>query len=290
MAGSRGGALRFHDIGQRLATSPWPQLSYVPFMEKSKLPWGPPVAAENVVCETAVFRLNKPSFSRERSYDRTVLRFGAAGERTLPDAAIELSSIYSMLLDDRGQLIARRGHDSARQTLLGTTCTWAHELYDEHLSRATSILYEVEARLDVRRVLFSGKLTAVDLDSEARQLWLAAAAGSDDRLLQLSFTSFYSRGDFEISIMATSTCVHDGHRNELELLLLDEAGATLASRWMSLSIGCAGVGYNDTSIRLEKRVARLVRSVEIRARSEIRTISRVGPILLDDGEPRRSQN
>jgi hypothetical protein len=263
-------------------------LSYVPLMEKSNLPWGPPLGAEHALCETAVFRVSKPSFSRERSYDRTVLRLSAAGARVLPDAAVELGSIYAMLLDERGQLITRRGHDSGRQTLLGATCTWAHELYDEHLARATSILYEVEARLDLRRELFSGKLAGVDLDSEARQPWLAAA--SNDPLLHLSFTSFYSRGDFEISVMATTPCVHDGHRNELELSLLDEAGAPVGSRWMSLSIGSAGVGYNDTSLRLEKRVARLVRSLEIRARSEIRTISRVGPILLDDAEPRRLQS
>lgn len=257
-------------------------------MEKMKVPWGAPVAARNLTCETPVFRLSKPVFARERSYDRTMLRFTAPGERLIPDASHELSTIYAVLLDEQGQLITRRSHESNRQTLLGPLCTWGHEIYDEQLARAASIVYEVETRLDVRRTLFSSKLLPVDLDSEARQPWSPAGDPSnEDRLMQISVGAFYNRGDFEISLMATTSCVNDGHRTEMELMLLDEAGVAVASRWMSVSISSTGVGYNDTSLRLEKRIARLVQALEIRGRSEVRTVGRIGPILLDDGEGKK---
>jgi hypothetical protein len=74
----------------------------------------------------------------------------------------------------------------------------------------------------------------------------------------------------------------------MELALLDEGGTTVASRWMSMSINSPGVGYNDTSLRLEKKVARQVSSLEIRGRSEVRVINRVGPISLDDGEGKKA--
>lgn len=258
-------------------------------MEKPHFPWGPARAARDLVCDTPAFRLRSASFGpRERSYDRTMLRFLAAGERTLPEASYELNNIYAVLLDERGQLITRRSHESNRQTLLGPVCTWGHELYDEQLSRAASILYEVEARVDYRRTLFSSKLLPVDLDSEARQPWVAAEGGFvDDRLMQLSLGTFYSRNDLEISLMATTSCVHDGHRSELELMLLDEAGVMIANKWISISIGSTGVGYNDSSIRLEKKVARAVHKLEVRGRSEVRVVGRIGPILLDEGEAKK---
>jgi hypothetical protein len=257
-------------------------------MEKPNLPWGPARAARDLVCETPAFKLRHPTFARERSYDRTMLRFSAAGERMLPQAAYELNSIYAVLLDASGQLIARRSHESNRQTLIGPQCTWGHELYDEQLERASSILYEVETRIDYSRTLFSSKLLPVDLDSELRQPWVTAEGGFiDDRLVQLSFGTFYSRNDLEISLMATTACVHDGHRTELEIMLLDEAGVMVANKWMSISIGPTGVGYNDYSIRLEKKVARAVHKLEVRGRSEVRTVGRVGPILLDDGEAKK---
>lgn len=257
-------------------------------MEKMKVPWGAAAPARNLKCETPAFRLSNPTFSRERSYDRTMLRFSAAGERLIPDALMEVAYIYAVLLDEHGQLITRRSSESNRQTLVGPLCTWGHEIYDEQLERAASILYEVETRVDVRRNLFAGKLLPVDLDSEVRQMWTPAGQpANQDRLMQISFGAFYNRGDFEISMMASTGCAHDSHRTEMELALLDEGGATVASRWMSMSINSPGIGYNDTSMRLEKKVARQISSLEIRARSEVRVINRVGPILLEDSEGKK---
>lgn len=258
-------------------------------MEKMKVPWGAAAPARNLSCETPVFRLRNPTFGRERSYDRTMLRFSAEGERLIPDASLEVSGIYAVLLDEQGQLITRRSHESNRQTLIGPLCTWGHEIYDEQLARAASILYEVETRIDVRRTLLASKLLPVDLDSEARQPWSPAGTPpNDDRLIQISVGAFYNRGELELSMMATTGCTHDGHRTEMELALLDEAGLTVGSRWMSMSINSPGVGYNDTSLRLEKKVARQVSSLEIRARSEVRVVNRIGPILLDDGEGKKA--
>ncbi len=254
-------------------------------MDKLQFPWSPPVAASALVCETAAFRLKSPTFSRERSYDRTVLRFAATGERTIPEASYEVNNIHAILLDQHGRLITRRSHETSRQMLLGPQCTWAHELYDEQLSRAASVLYEVETRIDLRRTLFASKLAPVDLDSEARQIWATASDPvATDRLMQLSLATFFNRNEFEIWLAATALCAHDGHRNELEVILLDEAGAMVGNRWMSLSINAPGVGYTDYTIRLEKRIARTVASLEVRGRSEVRVISRVGPILLEDSE------
>lgn len=257
-----------------------------------KFPWGAAEAARDYSVKTPVFQLRSPTFARERSYDRTMLRFTAPGERLLPDASYEINNVYAILLDDRGQFITRRGHESNRQTLVGPTCTWGHELYDEQLARAASILYEVEARIDYRRTLLSSVMTPVDFDADTRQPWALESGFIDDRLLQMSVSTFYNRGDLEINTMATSTCLHDGHRNELEFAFLDEHGALLASRWLSVSIGTPGVGYNDTSIRMEKekRVARAIHRMEVRARSEVRTFGRIGPIFLEDSDKKSTAN
>jgi hypothetical protein len=257
-------------------------------MEKkaSLWPWGAPAAARDLVCEAPVFRCKGAAFSRERSYDRTVLRFTAPGERAIPDAMLELSYINAVLLDERGHIVTRRSHDSGRQTLLGPQLTWAHEFYDDQLARASSVVYEVEARVDVRRTLYTGKLGAVDFDADTRQAWPLASGepAAADRLVQLSFSTFYNRGEFEIFAMAATACTNDGHRTELEVALLDEAGAVVGSRWLNLSINSAGVGYNDGSIRLEKRIARQIAALELRGRTEVRSVNRIGPILLDDSD------
>jgi hypothetical protein len=52
---------------------------------------------------------------------------------------------------------------------------------------------------------------------------------------------------------------------------------------MSLCIDTPGVSFQETSIRMEKRVARSVASLELRGRSEVRVIARIGPLLLDHG-------
>lgn len=251
------------------------------------VPWGGAQAPADYRCETPVFRLAHPVLTRERSYDRALVRLTAAGERLHPDAAHEVNSLYAVLLDERGDIITRRSHESGRQTLIGPVCTWAHELYDEQLAAAAAILYELEVRLDVRHVLAAGTLGAVDLDSDTRQIWPhTITATSDARLVQVSIGTFYNRGDFELFAMATSPCVHDGVRNELELTLRDEAGEAVANRWMSLSIGGPGVGYNDTSLRLEKRIAKQVRSFELRGRTEVRSVNRVGPLALTEAAGR----
>lgn len=259
-------------------------------MEKlvSPWPWGAPMIARDFACETPVYRCKGAAFSRERSYDRTVLRFASQGERALPEAAYELSYVHALLLDDRGQILNRRSHDSGRQTLLGPQTTWAHEFYDDHLARAASVVYEVEARIDTRRTLYTGKLGSIELDPETRLPWpLTPAPNSGglvgDPLMQLSFSTWYNRGELEMFLMAASTCPNDGHRSELEVVLLDDAGAVVASRWMNFYINATGVGHNDFSLRLEKKLTRQLSKLELRGRTEVRSITRIGPILLEDG-------
>ncbi len=259
-------------------------------MEKlfSPWPWGAPMSARDFVCETPIYRCKGAAFSRERSYDRTVLRFSSQGEHTIPDASYELAYIYALLLDERGQILNRRSHDSGRQTLLGPQTTWAHELYDDHLARAASVVYEVETRVDTRRPLYAGKLGSIELDPETRQLWPLTPAPNSagivgDPLMQLSFSTWYNRGELELFLMAASTCPNDGHRSELEVTLLDDAGAPVASRWMNIHINGTGVGHNDFSLRLEKKLARQLSKLEIRGRTEVRSIARMGPILIEDG-------
>jgi hypothetical protein len=257
-------------------------------MRHASFPWGRAQAAHQVTCETSVFRMDRPSFATERSYGRTTLRLTAPGERLIADAAYELYNVYAVVLDQHGAPLARRSHESGRQYLLGPLCTWAHEIHDEQLDAATSVLYEVETRVDVRRTLLTGKLSPVDFDSEARQAWpLVEVHAEADRLLTLSLGSFYYRGELELFAAGTTPCAHDGHRTELELILRDDQGAVLATKWMNLSINSTGIAYNDTTIRLERRIAKSVASLEVRGRSEVRVIGRIGPILLEETDERR---
>jgi hypothetical protein len=241
--------------------------------------WGAAQALDSLVCENPIVRIGKPSTSRERAYDRTLLRFSASGERLIPSAAYDVSSVYAVLFDPAGRVVNRRCHEGGRQLLLGETCTWSHELYDEHLAISASLAYEVETRVDVRRVLLAGKLSSVDIDSEARQPWfIHAVETKPDPLMSASFTLTFCRGYCDVFMAATSAVVHDGHRSEIELVFSDEAGKVLASRWTSLSINSTGVGYNDNSITLEKRVARQIATISVSARTEVRSVTRVGPI------------
>ena len=245
--------------------------------------WGAARAASTYQTETAVVRVDGASLTRERSYDRTLLRFAARGERLIADAGYELSGVNAMLLDQHGEIVARRSHESNRQFLLGATCTWAHEFYEEQLAIAASIASESEARLTTRRPLFTTALAAMELDADSRQLWRCTSAPTaSDRLLRLSIGTFYNRGDLELLLMGSTAAVHDGHSNDLELNLRDGDGEVIATRWGRLSIGSSAIGYGDTSIRLEPRIGRAVRSLELIVRSEVRTINRIGPLLLKE--------
>lgn len=248
--------------------------------------WGPAQPLGSVSCEGPLWKLASPTITKERSYDRTILRFSAPGQRLLGTAAYELYNVYAVLLDAHGRVIVRRGHESSRQALLGELCTWAHELYDDHLAQSAALAYELEVRIDLRRTLVAGPLAAVDFDSEARQAWSILGRPSEpDPLMSASFSPFYSRGYFELMMAATSPVLHDGHRSELEVLLHDEAGKVLAAKWMGFSVASTGIGYGDTSLSLEKRIARQVTALTINARTEARVVTRLGPIATDSIAP-----
>jgi hypothetical protein len=230
-----------------------------------------------------IFDLSGGAFSRERSYDLTVLRFESRGARTCGDGGFELWTVYAILVDLDGTVIVRRSHDSGRQTVIGPVTTWAHELSDDHLARAAALIYDVETRVDVRRSLVRGTLATIDLDREDRQLWpFTVTDGADDPLVAVSLSLSVRRGDIEINLVGETAMVHDGHRTEFEFDLLDEHGQLVASRTCSLSIRSGdGLGFGDTSLRLEKRVQRAVRSFELRGRTELRGLTRVGPFRMD---------
>lgn len=231
----------------------------------------------------AIFRVEGGAFARERSYDNVVLRFEARGARTCGDGGFELANVHAILVDADGAVIVRRSHDSYRQNVVGATVTWAHELSDEHLSRAAALVYDVETRLDQRRTLLRGAFGAIDLDREDRQMWgYTATEAPTDPLLQLSLSLSFRRGDIELSMVGETTVIHDGHSTSFEFEVLDEHGQLLASRTTSLSIRSGdGLGFNDTSLRLEKRVQRAAHSFALHGRSDVRGLTRVGPFRMD---------
>lgn len=233
--------------------------------------------------QSPVFELTGGALTRERAYDQTLLRFESRGARTCGTGGFELSSIYAILVDPEGAVIMRRSHDSYRQTVIGPVTTWAHEFADDHLAQAAALVYDVETRVDVRRPLVRGQLAAIDLDREDRQLWpFTIGDEPDDPLIQLSVSLSCRRGDIELNLVGETAVIHDGHRTELEFDLLDEAGQLVASRTTSLTIRSGdGLGFADTSLRLEKRVQRAVRSFELRGRTELRGLTRVGPFRMD---------
>ncbi|MCE9573414.1 MAG: hypothetical protein K8W52_09670 [Deltaproteobacteria bacterium] len=231
--------------------------------------------------EHVAFALSSLTLTRERAGDRTLLRLTGRGTRAFPDGGFELSSVYAILIGADGAPIIRRGHDSGRQTLLGPHTTWAHELYDEQLASAAALVYEIETRVDVRRPILAGALAAITLDADDRRPWpLALTSAPVDPLLRLSLGTNFNRGELEVWLAGEATGPHDGHRNELELDLLDASGAVIASRAMTLSIGPSGLAFNDYCLRLEKPVARAVASLVVRGRSEVRAIARVGPFTI----------
>lgn len=230
--------------------------------------------------ETPTFALWNPELARERSGDRTVLRFSAPGERRLAGGGFEINSINAILLDREGAPLVRRYHESGRQCVIGKLCTWSHELYDEQLAGAAALVYEVETRVDLRRTLLAGALEAIDLDDERRRPWPhTAGARGGDPLLQLSVAMVFNRGDLDINLLGEATGTHDGHSTQFEIDLLDQDGNAIASRTASFSIGAPGLGYTDTGLRLERRVAKAVRGFEIRGRTEVRAIARIGPFV-----------
>ncbi len=230
---------------------------------------------------SSTFSIASLEFSRERSYDRTLLRLTARGTRTFDHGGFELLNVHALLLDADGAPIARRSHESSRQTLLGPLTIWAHELYDDQLAAAAALIYEVETRVDVRRVLLAGTLATIDLDTEDRRPWpLTITSQADDALVRFTVRTGFNRGEFEIGFAAESTDLHDGHRHDLELDLCDDSGAVVATRSTSISLTPAGVAFGDTSMRLEKKVARAVRSLVIRGRSEVRAVARIGPFTI----------
>lgn len=230
-----------------------------------------------------IFEVAGGAFTRERSYDNVLLRYEARGRRTCGQGGFELANVYAVLVDPDGAVIVRKSHDSYRQNVVGTTVTWAHELADEHLARAAALVYDVETRVDLRRTLIAGTLGPVDLDREDRQLWsYTATEAPTDPLMQVSLSLSFRRGDIEISLVAETGVTHDGHSTSFEFDVLDEHGEVLASRTTSLSIRSGdGLGFTDTSTRLEKRVQRAMRGFALRGRTEARGLTRVGPFRMD---------
>ena len=230
-----------------------------------------------------IFEVEGGSFARERSYDNVLLRFEARGKRTCGQGGFELANVYAVLVDPDGAVIVRRSHDSYRQNVIGATVTWAHELADEHLARAAALVYEVETRIDLRRTLIAGVLGPVDLDREDRQLWsYTPTEAPTDPLMQVSLSLSFRRGDIEINLVGETAVTHDGHSTSFEFDVLDEHGQALASRTTSLSIRSGdGLGFTDTSARLEKRVQRAMRSFALRGRTEVRGLTGVGPFRMD---------
>ncbi|MBK9032176.1 MAG: hypothetical protein IPL61_12805 [Myxococcales bacterium] len=230
-----------------------------------------------------IFDVEGGAFDRERSYDNVLLRFDARGQRTCGAGGFELANVYAVLVDPDGAVIVRRSHDSYRQNVIGAIVTWAHELPDEHLARAAALIYEVETRVDLRRTLLAGTLGPVDLDREDRQQWsYTATEAPTDPLLHVSLSLAFRRGDIEVNVVGETALTHDGHSTSFEFDVLDEHGHVLASRTMSLSIRTAdGLGFADTSMRLEKRVQRVMRGFALRGRTEVRGLTRVGPFRMD---------
>ncbi len=230
-----------------------------------------------------IFEVDGGGFARERSYDNVLLRYEARGKRTCGQGGFELANVYAVLVDPAGAVIVRKSHDSYRQNVVGATVTWAHELADEHLARAAALVYDVETRVDLRRTLIAGTLGPVDLDREDRQLWsYTATEAPSDPLMQVSLSLSFRRGDIEISLVGETAVTHDGHSTSFEFDVLDEHGEVLASRTTSLSIRSGdGLGFTDTSTRLEKRVQRAMRGFALRGRTEVRGLTRVGPFRMD---------
>jgi|GEM_PF-6534961 len=227
------------------------------------------------------FSLEAIELTRERSYDRTLLRLTGRGTRTMPDAGYELSTVYAILLDADGLPIVRRSHDSGRQTLIGPITTWAHELYDDQLAAAAALVYEVELKIDLRRTLLEGDLETILLDADDRRPWpLTITSQPVDPLLRVALRPSFVRGELEVWLAGEATELHDGHRHDFEVELRDRAGIPVACRTMSLNIGPTGLGFNDLTVRLEKPVARVAHSLTLRGRSEVRTIARIGPFTL----------
>ncbi|MEZ4404388.1 MAG: hypothetical protein R3B06_30485 [Kofleriaceae bacterium] len=103
-----------------------------------------------------------------------------------------------------------------------------------------------------------------------------------DPLLELNLSLSVRRGGSEINLVGETTVCHDGHRTEFEFDLLDEHGQLLGSRSTHLSIRNGdGVGFADTSLRLEKRVQRAVHAFVLRGRTELRGLTGVGPFRMD---------
>jgi|JI10StandDraft_1071094.scaffolds.fasta_scaffold140911_3 hypothetical protein len=253
-------------------------------MTTMTLGWvGAAIPVEDCQLSSPIFELSGGAISRERSYDQTVLRFESRGARTCGAGGFELSSINAILVDPDGAVIIRRSNDSQRQTVIGPVTTWAHEFAEGHLARAAAMVYDVETRIDVRRPLLRGQLGAIDLDREDRQLWpFAVIDVPADPLMEVSLSLSARRGDIEINLVAEARVCHDGHRTEFEFDLLDEQGQLVGSRCVNLSIRSGdGIGFGDTSLRLEKRVQRAVRSFELRGRTELRGLTRVGPFRMD---------
>lgn len=240
------------------------------------------VAAADYRLTGAIFELGEVTLARERAYDNVHLLFAARGRRLVTEGGFELANVHACLLDASGAVIVRRGHDSYRQSVVGAVVRWGHELADDHLDRAVAVVYDVETRLDLRRPLVRGQFGGLDLDREDRQpLPFTAAPLPRDPLMEVGVALAFRRNEIEINLVAESALAHDGHASYLDFDVLDEAGEIVGSRALSLSIRAGDrVGFADAGLRIEKRVQREMRGFALRGRSEVRALTRVGPLRL----------
>jgi len=242
------------------------------------------MTTETVDCPA--FSIGAHALTVERNDNRVVSTFTAPSRRKL-DGGFELVGVWAYLYDSSGRFVVRRSAESygGRLFVLDNRAVWSHELLDDQWNQAAHLVYEIEARVDVRRRLADGPLPELPPLANASDYWrwLPDAGPIEDPLAQYDFALFARRSAVDAVALKTVRAGVESARTDLQLDLADAEGMTIASLIFGMAGGPAAPGHGQASTSLDRKRIRSLRTFSLQARTEARFFTRLPPIAITPG-------
>ncbi len=225
--------------------------------------------------DTPAFTLGAGTVTRESGGSRSVFRFVAPAKRHI-EGGFSVS-VAAVLFDAQGRFVARRS-GSSDKTVLANRAAWEHEFEHDKLAAATTLVYDIEHRVDYRRKIIGGELPALPAESDGSDYWRwlsLDARALEDRLVKLDIGLWARNSSLEITYSQACKLVADSCRTEFELDLIDADQQILFAKTFSCSLSSGRPPFDDTSVSMDRKVLRSLRFFELRGRTECRAISQL---------------
>jgi len=226
--------------------------------------------------ECPAFTIESGQLTKHSSGSRTSFQFEARSSRHFPDGGFDFD-VYVVLFDAQGRFVYRRSADRPRP-VLANRAAWTHEIENDVLANATSLVYDIHHRLDYRRRIVAGELPELPAQADGSDYfrWIGLDPRTlEDRVVKLDVGIWARGSSIDITMSQTPKITTDTCRTEWEIDFLDEHNLVVASRNGSTSMNYGLPAHDDTSLSIERKVLRTLKFFELRGKTELRAIAKL---------------